>query len=63
VTLVGIIEEKLENVTTTFSNTYNKANDKFKSKIQMEIFVEMHARKNFWSNKTTTKLTQCKEQN
>ncbi len=29
----------------------------------MRIFVEMHAQKKFWSNKTTTKLIQSKEQN
>ncbi len=59
VTLVGIIEEKLENFTITFLNTYNKAHDKFQSKLEMEIVVEMHVRKKFWNNKTT----QSKEQN
>jgi len=29
----------------------------------MEIFMEMHTRKKFWSNGTITKFRQSKEQN
>jgi hypothetical protein len=46
-----------------FSNTYNKAHDKLKNKLEMEIFVETHTQKKLWSNETTTKLRQSKEQN
>jgi hypothetical protein len=34
VTLVGIIEEELENVTTIFLNTYNKTHDKLKTNLK-----------------------------
>jgi hypothetical protein len=64
VTLVGIIEEEFKKMSSQlFSNTYNKAHDKLKSKLEMEIFVEMHTRKKLWSNGTTTKLKESKEQN
>jgi hypothetical protein len=46
-----------------FSNTYNKAHDKLKSKLELEIFVKMHTRKKLWSNGTTTKVKESKEQN
>ncbi len=46
-----------------FSNTYNKAHDKFKNKLEMEIFVKTHTQKKLWSNETTTKLRQSKAQN
>jgi hypothetical protein len=46
-----------------FSNNYNKALDRLKNKLEMEIFVETHTRKKLWSNGTTTKLKQSKEQN
>jgi hypothetical protein len=46
-----------------FSNTYNKAHDKLKNKLEMEIFVETHTRKKIWSNGIRTKLKQSKEQN
>jgi hypothetical protein len=36
-----------------FSNTHNKARDKLKNKLEMEIFVETHTWKKLWSNGTT----------
>jgi hypothetical protein len=46
-----------------FSNIYNRAHDKLISKLKMETFVEMHTRNKLWSNGTTTKLRESKEQN